>query len=239
MAIGGGSRGTRSWRRNSPHRSPAAVTAGGPGGAAPPEPQVKPKPRPPSHYLWAALIARIYEVLPLICPHCGGRMRISAFITFSGGPTRRRPSRWTNAAISAPLERAAVDSERCPASPRRPTQASHGPEKVQRGIAFNRSPLIGTADFSDLPRIRNSLHYTCLPAKNLERQDNRECCRFRPNIDRIAVRGDPFDFSRSFDFPLTPCKHQGEDLRLNVFAPAQTCTSIQATLFAYSLATST
>jgi hypothetical protein len=30
-----------------------------------PEPPAKPKPRPPSHYLWAALIARIYEVFPL------------------------------------------------------------------------------------------------------------------------------------------------------------------------------
>jgi len=47
-----------------------------------PEPQVKPKPRPPSHYLWAALIARIYEVFPLICPMCGGQMRFIAFIAF-------------------------------------------------------------------------------------------------------------------------------------------------------------
>jgi hypothetical protein len=63
-----------------------AGSAGGvPGvGAVPqPEPQAKPKPRPPSHYLWAALIARIYEVFPLICPVCGGQMRIIAFITFS------------------------------------------------------------------------------------------------------------------------------------------------------------
>ena len=49
----------------------------------PEPPPAKPKPRPPSHYLWAALIARIYEVFPLICPHCGGQMRIIAFITFS------------------------------------------------------------------------------------------------------------------------------------------------------------
>jgi len=40
-------------------------------------------PRQPAHYLWAALIARIYEVFPLICPHCGGQMRRIAFITFS------------------------------------------------------------------------------------------------------------------------------------------------------------
>ena len=43
----------------------------------------KPKPRSPSPYLWAALIARIYEVFPLLCPMCGGQMRIIAFITFS------------------------------------------------------------------------------------------------------------------------------------------------------------
>ena len=46
-------------------------------------PPAKSKSRPPSHYLWAALIARIYEVFPLICPMCGGQMRIIAFITFS------------------------------------------------------------------------------------------------------------------------------------------------------------
>ena len=34
-------------------------------------------------YLWAALIARIYEVFPLICPMCASQMRIIAFITFS------------------------------------------------------------------------------------------------------------------------------------------------------------
>ncbi len=55
----------------------------GVGAAAQPEAQAKSKPRPPSHYLWAALIARIYEVFPLICPMCGGQMRIIAFITFS------------------------------------------------------------------------------------------------------------------------------------------------------------
>ncbi len=33
--------------------------------------------------MWAALIARIYEVFPLLCPICGGQMRIIAFITHS------------------------------------------------------------------------------------------------------------------------------------------------------------
>ncbi len=51
-----------------------------PGNAVTPEP-VPPKRR--THYLWAVLIARIYEVFPLLCPICGGQMRIIAFITHS------------------------------------------------------------------------------------------------------------------------------------------------------------
>jgi hypothetical protein len=39
--------------------------------------------RSPAHYLWAVLIARIYEVFPLLCPMCGGQMRLIAFITHS------------------------------------------------------------------------------------------------------------------------------------------------------------
>ncbi|MEX1258765.1 MAG: hypothetical protein WEG36_14210 [Gemmatimonadota bacterium] len=34
---------------------------------------------------WARLLARIYEVLPLLCPACGGEMRVLSFIT--GPPT--------------------------------------------------------------------------------------------------------------------------------------------------------
>ena len=40
-----------------------------------------PPKRSPVHYLWAVLIARIYEVFPLVCPICGGQMRLIAFIT--------------------------------------------------------------------------------------------------------------------------------------------------------------
>jgi hypothetical protein len=49
-----------------------------------PEPAnpVPPK-RPPAHYLWALLITRIYEIFPLLCPMCGGQMRIIVFITHS------------------------------------------------------------------------------------------------------------------------------------------------------------
>ncbi len=38
-------------------------------------------------YAWAALLARIDEIFPLVGPNCGGAMRIIAFIT--DGPTVR------------------------------------------------------------------------------------------------------------------------------------------------------
>jgi hypothetical protein len=43
-----------------------------------PQPRVKPR---RASYLWAMLIARIYEALPLLCPRCGNPMKIIAFIT--------------------------------------------------------------------------------------------------------------------------------------------------------------
>ena len=57
----------------------SAATAGAPGAAQPPAPE--PAKRFPAHHLWAVLIARIYEVFPLVCPICAGQMRLIAFIT--------------------------------------------------------------------------------------------------------------------------------------------------------------
>jgi len=37
--------------------------------------------RQAARYVWALLLARIYEVLPLLRPQCGGAMKIIAFIT--------------------------------------------------------------------------------------------------------------------------------------------------------------
>ena len=45
------------------------------------EPSKPVPPKRPAHYLWAVLIARVYEVFPLLCPMCGGQMRLIAFIT--------------------------------------------------------------------------------------------------------------------------------------------------------------
>ena len=39
--------------------------------------------RSPARILWALLLARIYEILPLQCPRCGADVRIIAFITGS------------------------------------------------------------------------------------------------------------------------------------------------------------
>jgi len=47
------------------------------------EPAQPVAPQRPAHCLWAVLIARVYEVFPLVCPICGGRMCIIAFITYS------------------------------------------------------------------------------------------------------------------------------------------------------------
>src|SRR5690606_16770526 len=63
----------------------AASPAAGPGASAGPERARTEAPPPgrghPSRLAWALLLARIYEVLPLLCPACGGPMRIVAFLT--------------------------------------------------------------------------------------------------------------------------------------------------------------
>jgi hypothetical protein len=68
---------------------PASTDAGegARGVSHPPPTQAEPAqpvpPKRPAHYLWAVLMVRIYEVFPLLCPICGGQMRIIAFITYS------------------------------------------------------------------------------------------------------------------------------------------------------------
>lgn len=77
-----------------------------------PKSSTDPEPAPPSNparIRWATLLARIYGVLPLLCPACGRQMSILAFLTDpppissarlgrpwaapnGSGPARRRPA---------------------------------------------------------------------------------------------------------------------------------------------------
>jgi hypothetical protein len=41
----------------------------------------EPTTRSPASYLWAALLARIYDCFPLVCPKCGRAMELIAFVT--------------------------------------------------------------------------------------------------------------------------------------------------------------
>ncbi len=71
--------------------TPAAQTPAAAAGAAPPaaasasaetaQAAEEPIHRQAARYAWALLLARIYEVFPLLCPKCGGEIRIIAFIT--------------------------------------------------------------------------------------------------------------------------------------------------------------
>ena len=60
----------------------------------------EPPHRKAARYVWALLMARIYEVLPLVCPKCGGDMRIIAFI--NEGPVIRETLGHLGEPISAP-----------------------------------------------------------------------------------------------------------------------------------------
>ena len=57
---------------------PAQLTSPGPKPSPDPEPA---RPSNPARIRWATLLARIYEVLPLLCPACGGQMNTLAFLT--------------------------------------------------------------------------------------------------------------------------------------------------------------
>lgn len=61
---------------------PAAAPTPAPSSpSAPPERVEEPIHRRAARYAWALLLARIYEVFPLLCPKCGAQMQIIAFIT--------------------------------------------------------------------------------------------------------------------------------------------------------------
>jgi len=42
---------------------------------------IEEEPKPITSKGWAEMIRKVYEVDPMICPRCGGRMRVVAFLT--------------------------------------------------------------------------------------------------------------------------------------------------------------
>ena len=63
----------------------AGHRTGAPANLVPPQPAPSPAnaspARSPARYLWALLLARIDEILPLRCGLCGAQMRLIAFVT--------------------------------------------------------------------------------------------------------------------------------------------------------------
>jgi hypothetical protein len=66
-----------------PNGAPATGEAMGAAAAGVPTKPEPTLPKRPAHLVWAVLIARICEVFSLLCPFCGGPMRIIGFITYS------------------------------------------------------------------------------------------------------------------------------------------------------------
>ena len=65
-----------------PQDGTGSATAQGQDASAPPEePKPQKKPKKKATLVWAMLIARVYEALPLTCIRCGGPMKIISFIT--------------------------------------------------------------------------------------------------------------------------------------------------------------
>jgi len=71
------------WRQEVTARAGVAIETDGP--VSPPGPSTVPAEEAPTahpaRYLWAMLLARIYEIFPLTCNHCGGEVRLIAFVT--------------------------------------------------------------------------------------------------------------------------------------------------------------
>jgi hypothetical protein len=117
---------------NAPRRAQVSAWARPPNPQLPAAGPAQQAARSPAHYLWAVLLARIYELLPLRCALCGSEMRIIAFVTdrlaidsilsYMGEPTvppegtpARGPPLWEQAAqfhwddIPAPVPEYAFD----------------------------------------------------------------------------------------------------------------------------------
>ena len=94
------------------------------------------RPANPARIRWALLLARIYGVLPLLCPACGGPMRILAFLT-------------DPPIVSAILLHLELHHEPPPISPARGPRA---PREAWSGdFVFDQTPAFDPADAEPVP----------------------------------------------------------------------------------------
>jgi hypothetical protein len=116
----------------------------------------------PAHYLWAVLIARIYEVFPLVCPICSGQMRIIAFITH-------------RADIRQILDHIGVESEPPHISPARgpPLWEDGGDAQMDDGVQTEPDPemslVLATQTGAGGPR--STIHCQIVPTLMLKAND--------------------------------------------------------------------
>ena len=84
----------------------------------------------PSARIWALLIARIYEDLPLLCPRCGAPMRLLAFITQQQQLTRILEH------IDVPSIAPELTPARGPPQMELDMNQSHVPQTRENGLLF-------------------------------------------------------------------------------------------------------
>ena len=65
--------GVTTYGRDTPEQNPPAEAVSAPAATTQ-------RLQPSAHYLWAMLLARLFESLPLVCPNCGADIPIIVFV---------------------------------------------------------------------------------------------------------------------------------------------------------------
>jgi len=103
--------------------------------------------RSPARYLWTMLRARLFESLPLACPHCGADMRIVAFIT-EATPVQRILNHIARKSTSAVRASPAGTGVFSPAPRPAPPQSLLPERSFDGSVAL--IPAVGRLDFLSL-----------------------------------------------------------------------------------------
>jgi hypothetical protein len=118
---------------------PREAVTGGHAGEVCCDPHQKPRSHDTSRIAWAKLLARVGEEFPLLCPACGGDVRLIAFIT-EPGPIRKILTH-----LGEPLEPPPISPARGPPTDWGELVQAHDDRDVlqstDRRTACNRHPL--------------------------------------------------------------------------------------------------